>query len=82
MFAKSPCQKLFPQKSTKFLVSVFPRFSGFYRVFGFFSAMGVQKHYKKRFQKNHVEKFLQKVQPKIKHRIFTIFFITFMGVSR
>jgi hypothetical protein len=37
----------------------------FYRVFGCFSAMGVQKHHKKRFtEKNRVEKFLQKNRPK------------------
>jgi hypothetical protein len=43
--------KTFPKKSTKISMSVFPRLFWFYRVFGCFSAMGVQKHYKKRFTK-------------------------------
>jgi hypothetical protein len=38
--------KAFPKNSTKKSMSVFPRFFLFYRVFGCFSAMGVQKHYK------------------------------------
>jgi hypothetical protein len=48
---KSPCRRLFPKKSTKISMSVFPRLFLFYRVFGCFSATGVQKHYKKRFGK-------------------------------
>jgi hypothetical protein len=62
--------KTFPKISTKISMSVFPRLFLFYRVFGCFSAMGVQKHYKKTFcKKNHVEKFLQKIRPKIQNRL-------------
>jgi hypothetical protein len=58
-FAKSPCRKLSPNKSTKISMSVFPRLFWLYRVFRCFSAMGVQKHYKKGFAKQIVfEKFL------------------------
>jgi hypothetical protein len=75
IFAKSPCQKLFPKKSTTISMSVFPRHF-FNPSFGCFSAMGV-------FQKNRVEKFLQKNRPKIQNRCFSRFFlITFLGVSR
>jgi hypothetical protein len=44
------------QNFDKNSMSVFPRHFLFYRVFGFFSAMGVQKHYKNRFEKNRVAK--------------------------
>jgi hypothetical protein len=40
-----------PNKSTQTAMSVCPRFFSFYHVFGCFSAMGVQKHHKKRFTK-------------------------------
>jgi hypothetical protein len=60
MFTKSPCRKLSPTKPTKFSILVFfLDLFLFYRVFGYFSAMGVKKHYKKRFTKNHVGQFLQ-----------------------
>jgi hypothetical protein len=59
IFTTSPCRKLFQNKSTKISMSVFPRLFLFYRVFGCFLAMGVQKYYKKRFAKNRVEMFLQ-----------------------
>jgi hypothetical protein len=50
----------------------------FYRVFGCFSAMGVQKHYEKR-----VKNILHKNRQKIQNRLFLDFcFITFLGVSR
>jgi hypothetical protein len=42
-FCKKSMSKQFPKKSTKISMSVFPRLPLFYRVFGFFSAMGVQK---------------------------------------
>jgi hypothetical protein len=41
-------------------MSVSPRLLLFYRVFVFFSAMGVQKHYKNILQKNRAEKFVKK----------------------
>jgi hypothetical protein len=66
----------FPQKIDKnFDVNSPSIFVLFYRVFGFgcFSAMGVQKHYKKRFTTNST---------KIQNQIFSIYFITFLGVSR
>jgi hypothetical protein len=57
---KSPCRKLFPKKSGKKSVSVFPRLLLVYRVFGCFSAMGIQKHYKKRFANKIVSKEIYK----------------------
>jgi hypothetical protein len=37
--------------------------------------MGVQKHYKKSFyKKNRVQKFLQKIRPKVQNRLFLEFF--------
>jgi hypothetical protein len=60
IFTKSPCRKLFPKKSIKCSMSVPPRL--FYRGFGCFSAMGFQKHKKKRFAKEIVSKsFYQKI---------------------
>jgi hypothetical protein len=53
----------------------------FYRVFGCFSAMGVQKHYKKRFAKNRVERVLPKSGEK-QNRFFGDFVVTASGVSR
>jgi hypothetical protein len=44
--------------------------------FRVFSAMGVQKHDKKRLQKNRVEKFLQKIRPKIQNRLFLEFLLS------
>jgi hypothetical protein len=45
--------------------------------------MGVQKHYKKRFAKKIVSKsFYKKFDQKSKTDFFSIFFITFLGVSR
>jgi hypothetical protein len=46
--------------STKISMSVFSRLFLFYRVFGCFSAMGVQKHYKKRPAKQSCRKVLTK----------------------
>jgi hypothetical protein len=48
----------------------------FYRGFGCFSAMGVQKHYKKRFAKEIVSKsFYKKFAQKIQNRFFLDFFL-------
>jgi hypothetical protein len=52
--------KSFSKKSTKISMSLFPRLFLFKCVFGWFSAMGVQKHYKKRFAKQIVSKKLYK----------------------
>jgi hypothetical protein len=53
------------------------------RIFGCFSAMGVQKHYKKRFTKKVVSKgFYKKIDKKSKTDFFSNLFITFLGVSR
>jgi hypothetical protein len=57
----------FFQKVDKISMSVFPRLFLFYRIFGCFSAMGVQKHHKNVLQKNRVEKFLRKIRPKIQN---------------
>jgi hypothetical protein len=66
IFAKSPCRKLFPKKSTTPSMSVFPRFFWFYRLLGCFAAMGVQKHHKKCFTKNHFRKVFTKIDKKSK----------------
>jgi hypothetical protein len=73
--------KSFSQKQKKTIpMPVFLRLLIFYRVFGCFSAMGVQKHYKKRFAKNNVSKgFLQKNRPKIQNRFFSDFFNQVFG---
>jgi hypothetical protein len=61
-------------------MSVFPQLLLFDHVFGCFSAMGVQKHKKKTFCKKHrVEKFLQKIGPKIQNRFFLDFFSHVFG---
>jgi hypothetical protein len=69
--SKTPSQKI----DKNFDVS-FPRFFLFYRVFGCFSAMGVQKHYtlqKNVLQKNRVERFYKKFDQKSKTDFFSIF---------
>jgi hypothetical protein len=61
--------------STKISMSVFPRLFLFYRVFGCFSATGVQKHYKKRLTKKIVSKsFYKKIDQKSKTDFFSNFF--------
>jgi hypothetical protein len=56
-------------------MSGFPRLFLFYRVFGRFLAMGVQKHYKKRFTKKIVSKsFYKKLDQKSKTDFFLDFF--------
>jgi hypothetical protein len=37
--------------------------------------MGVQKHYKKRFETIRVKKFLQKNRPEVQNRLFLDFFV-------
>jgi hypothetical protein len=66
-------------------MSVFPRFLLFYRVFEYFSAMGVQKYHKNFVQKNRVEKrkgFTKNSIKKSKADFVSNCFITFLGVSR
>ena len=59
--------KTFSKVSTKTSMSVFPRLFLFYRIFGCFSPMGVQKHYKKRFSNKIVSKsFKNKIDQKSK----------------
>jgi hypothetical protein len=68
--------------SSIFFVLSFIAFSGVLCVFSFQrTAMGVQKHYKKRLPKKIVSKsFLQKIRPKIQNRLLLeFFFITFFG---
>jgi hypothetical protein len=75
--------KTFPKKIDKISMSVFPRLFLFYRVFGCFSAMGVQNHCKKRFTKKIVRKVLQKIRQKNQNRFFLDFclsrFWAFLG---
>jgi hypothetical protein len=71
------------QSRQKFRCHFFPRLFLFYRVFGCFSAMGVQKHYKKRFAKKLVSKsFNKKFDQKSKTDFSRFVLITFLGVSR
>jgi hypothetical protein len=61
-------------------MSVFPRLFWFYRVFGCFLAMGVQKHYKKRLTKKIVSKsFNKKFDQKSQTDFFSIFFYHVFG---
>jgi hypothetical protein len=48
--------------------------ASFYRVSGCFSAVGVQKHYKRRFTKKPCRKALQKNRPEIENRFFSVLF--------
>jgi hypothetical protein len=58
-------------------MTVFPRLFLFYRVFGCFSAMGVQKHYKKRFAKKIMSKrFYKKFEQKPKTDFFSKTFLS------
>jgi hypothetical protein len=67
----------------KFRCQFFLDFFLFYRVFGCFSAMGVQKHHQKRFAKKSCRKVFTKNSTKNPKPIFfSILFITFLGVSR
>jgi hypothetical protein len=75
IFTRSPCRTLFPKFRPKNSMSVFPRLFLFYRVFGCFSAMEVQKHYKKRFTKKIVSKSLYK---KFDQKSETDFFTNFL----
>ena len=67
-FCKKPMSKTFSEKilrkSTKISISVFPLLFLFYRVFRCFLAMGVQKHYKKRFTKKSCRKVFTKKSTK------------------
>jgi hypothetical protein len=57
-------------------MSVFSRFVLFYRVFMCFSAMGVQKHYKKRFAKESCRKVFTKNSTKNPKPIFSRFLLS------
>jgi hypothetical protein len=74
-FGKKSVSKTFSKISTKISMSVFPRLFLFYRIFGCFSATGVQKHHKKRVAKKIVSKsFYKKFDQKSKTDVFSIFF--------
>jgi hypothetical protein len=71
----------------KILYVSFSSIFWFYRGYGCFSAMGVQKHYKKTFCKtNRVEKLLQKNRQKVPNRLFLDLFYSrfwaFLGDRR
>jgi hypothetical protein len=75
---------LAPKVSTRISMSVFPRLFLFYRVFGCFLAMGVQKHYEARLTKKIVSKsFNKKFDQKPQTDFFSIFlksrFWAFLG---
>jgi hypothetical protein len=80
-FCKKSMSKTFSEKilrkSTNFSISVFPQLFLLYRVFRCFLAMGVQKHYKKRFTKKSCQKQIQKNRPKkSKTDFFSICFLS------
>jgi hypothetical protein len=81
MFCKKSMSETFPKISTKVSMSGFPRFFWFYRVFGcLLFSDGSSKTLQKRFyKKNRVEKFLQKIRPKIQNRFFLGFFYHVFG---
>jgi hypothetical protein len=76
--------KTFSEKIDKNVdVSFSSTFFLFYRIFGCFSAMGVQKHYKKVLQKKSCRKVFTKKSTRSPKPTFSRFlFITFLGVSR
>ena len=68
------------RKSTKISMSVFPRLFWFYRVIRCFLAMGVQKHYKKRFTKKSCRKvFTNKSTKQSQTDFFSILFYHVFG---
>jgi hypothetical protein len=78
IFAKRPRRQLFPKKTTKISMSVFPRFFYFIAFSGVSQRWKLKKTTTNVLQKNRVERFLQKIRPKIQTDLFSIFF----GVSR
>jgi hypothetical protein len=77
-FYKKAMSKTFSEKilrkPTKISISVFPQLFLFYRVFRCFLAMGVQKHYKKRFTSKLCRKVFQNNRPKKSKPTFSRFF--------
>jgi hypothetical protein len=69
-FCKKSMSKTFPEKIDKNFDVSFSSAFRFYRGFGCFSAMGVQKHYKKRFARRKV---FTKKSTKIRDRLFLDF---------
>jgi hypothetical protein len=68
------------RKSTKISMSLFPRLFVFYRVFRCFLAMGVHRHYKKRFTKKSCRKvFTKKSTKQSQTDCFSIFFYHVFG---
>jgi hypothetical protein len=70
IFTKSPCRNLFPKKTTKISMSVFLSFSCFFPFLGVsqrWDSKALQKAFYKFYEKNRVEKFLQKNRPKIQN---------------
>jgi hypothetical protein len=75
--------KTFPEKIDNNFDVRFSSTFLFYRVFGCFLAMGVQKHYKNRFTKKMCRKgFYKKVDKNPKPFFFLDCFITLLVVSR
>jgi hypothetical protein len=71
--------KTFSKKIDKsFNVSV-SSFFWFYRALGFFSTIGVPKHYQNKLHKNRVDKFLQKIDKQIQTRFSLDFFYHVFG---
>jgi hypothetical protein len=81
VFAKSPCRKRFPEKSTKFLMSVFPRFFVFVAFLGVSRRWEFKSTTKNVLQKGRVEKFLQTFDQKSKTDLFSIFLSRFWRLS-
>jgi hypothetical protein len=78
-FCKKSMSKAFPKISTKISMSGFPRIFLFYRVFGCFIAFS--KALQKMFC-NVSKSFYKTFDQKSKTDFFSIFLITFLGVSR
>jgi hypothetical protein len=78
-FCKKSMSKTFSEKIDKFFDISFSSIFWVYRVFGCFSAMGVRKHYKKRFTKKSCRKVLQKDDKNTPNRIFSVLFYHVYG---
>jgi hypothetical protein len=80
---ESMSENFFKANRQKFRCQFFLDFFLFLsHIWVFFSAMGIQKHYKKHFTKRSCRKVFTKKSTKNPKPTFSRFFITFLGVSR
>jgi hypothetical protein len=83
IFTLSPsCRKLFPKKSRKLLMSVFPQLFCFLAFSGVYQRWEFKNTTKNILQKKSCRKVCTKQSTKTPHRFFIDFLTTFSGVSR